>query len=95
LDNYRNWLANPLLARRLEPPAIKRLERIKAPMLVLVGSRDVADIHTIVKTLKAGIPHAQTVVVQGVGHLVNLEKPDEFNRVVLGFLKDQARPRTS
>jgi pimeloyl-ACP methyl ester carboxylesterase len=33
------------------------------------------------------------VVVQGVGHLVNMEKPDEFNRAVLGFLKEQARQR--
>ena len=93
LDNYRNCLANPLLARPIEPPAIQRLTQIKAPTLLMVGSRDVPDIQTIVKTLKAGIPRAQYVVVQGAGHMVNMEKPDEFNRIVLGFLKVQGGQR--
>jgi uncharacterized protein (TIGR03067 family) len=94
LDNARNWLANPVLARPIEPPATRRLNQIKAPTLLMVGSRDVPDIQKIVKTLKAGIPHAQQVVVQGAGHMVNMEKPEEFNRVVLGFLKERSGAAT-
>jgi pimeloyl-ACP methyl ester carboxylesterase len=90
LDNYRNWLANPLLARSIDPPAIKRLEQIKAPTLLMVGSRDVPDIQEIVKTLKTGIPHAKEVVIDGAGHMVNMEKPEEFNRRVLDFLKERS-----
>lgn len=90
LDNYRNWLGNPTLARRVDPPAIKRLGQIKAPTLLIVGSRDVPDIQRIVKLLKRGITQARQVTIQGAGHIVNMEKPAEFNRVVLGFLKEQS-----
>jgi pimeloyl-ACP methyl ester carboxylesterase len=94
LDNYRNWLANPLLARSIDPPAIKRLNQINAPTLLMVGSRDVPDIQKIVKTLSAGIPHAKQVVIDGAGHMVNMEKPKEFNRLVLEFLKEQSQRGT-
>jgi pimeloyl-ACP methyl ester carboxylesterase len=89
LDNSRHWLANPILARRIQPAALKRLDQIKAPTLLMIGSRDVPDIHKIVRTLKAGVSHAQHVVVQGAGHMVNMEKPEEFNRLVLNFLQNQ------
>jgi len=91
LDNYRNWLGNPALSRPIDPPAIGRLNQIEAPTLILVGSRDVHDIHKIVKLLKTGIPHARQEVVPGAGHMVNMEKPAEFNRLVLGFLKEQSK----
>jgi pimeloyl-ACP methyl ester carboxylesterase len=88
-ENYRNWLGNPLLAKTLDPPAIKRLGEIKAPTLVIVGSRDVPDIQKIVKTVTASVPNAKKVVIEGAGHMVNMEKPEEFNRIVLDFLRSQ------
>jgi pimeloyl-ACP methyl ester carboxylesterase len=91
LDNYRNWLGNPALAKPINPPASKRLGQLKAPTLLIVGSRDVPDIQKIVKLLKDGIPQARQVTIQGAGHIVNMEKPAEFNRVVLDFLNEQAK----
>jgi pimeloyl-ACP methyl ester carboxylesterase len=91
LDNTASWLANPLLERPLNPPAIKRLGEIRVPTLIVVGDRDVPEIQAIVKILENGIPHAKKVVIAGAGHMVNMEKPDEFNRAVLGFLKE-SRP---
>ena len=35
------------------------------------------------------IPGAELVTMQGVGHLRNLEQPDEFNQAVLDFLSDR------
>ncbi len=32
------------------------------------------------------IPGAELVMVEGAGHLVNLEQPIRFNRIVLDFL---------
>jgi pimeloyl-ACP methyl ester carboxylesterase len=90
IDNFRNFLGNPVLARAIDPPAIKRLDKIQAPTLIMVGARDVPDIHKIVALLTAGIPHARQAVVQGAGHMVNMEKPEEFNRLVLDFLKEQS-----
>jgi pimeloyl-ACP methyl ester carboxylesterase len=44
------------------------------------------DIQKIVQTREADIPGIKKVVIPGAGHLANMEKPEEFNRVVLEFL---------
>ena len=64
-----------------------RLAEIRAPVLVLVGSRDVPDIQAIVKRIEKDVPHARKVVIRDAGHMVNMEKPEEFNREVLEFLR--------
>lgn len=86
VDNGNSWLKNPLLLRRSKPPAAERLRDIRAPTLVIGGERDVSDIHQIVAKLAAEIPGAKQQIVGGAGHLVPMEKPEEFNRLVLDFL---------
>jgi pimeloyl-ACP methyl ester carboxylesterase len=86
VENSRVWLINPLFSRPLFPPAIQRLSELRAPTLLIMGDRDLPDIQKIVQTLEAGIPGSKKVVIPGAGHLVNMEKPEEFNRVVLEFL---------
>jgi pimeloyl-ACP methyl ester carboxylesterase len=85
-DNARCWLVNPLLGKRVTPPAARRLGEIRVPTLVLIGSRDVPDIQAIGRLLEKNVPHARKVIVHGAGHMVNMEKPEEFNRVVIDFL---------
>ena len=70
----------------LEPPAISRLSEIHVPTLIVVGDKDVRDILTIADILEKGIAGAQKVVIPGTAHHLNMEKPGEFNRVVLDFL---------
>ena len=70
----------------LEPPAAGRLGEITAPTLVLVGDHDRADIQAIADALAGGIPGAERAVLAGTAHLPNMERPGEFNRVVLEFL---------
>jgi pimeloyl-ACP methyl ester carboxylesterase len=70
----------------LKPPAAGRLGEIGAPTLVLVGGHDRADIRAIADALAGGIPGAQRVDLPGTAHLPNMERPGEFNRVVLEFL---------
>ena len=86
LENEHENLDNPLLETMPNPPAIERLPQIKVPTLILVGNRDVADIHEICGLLRARIPGAIEIVLEGSGHIVSLEKPEEFNRAVLDFL---------
>lgn len=69
-----------------DPPAAGRLGEVAAPTLVVVGEHDRPDIHAIADLLVAGIPGAERADLAGTGHLPNMERPDEFNRVVLGFL---------
>jgi pimeloyl-ACP methyl ester carboxylesterase len=73
-------------AQELQPPAIGRLREFRAPMLVLVGELDMPDIHTIAGRLMAEVPGARRVVIPGVAHMINMEKPADFERTVVEFL---------
>lgn len=71
----------------LDRPASTRLGEIGVPTLVVTGSEDVRDIHEIAERLAAEIPGAERATIAGSGHLPSLERPDEFDRVVLAFLR--------
>ena len=87
LQEFRNTKGlDDLRADRLEPPASQRLDKIGVPTLVLTGDEDVADIHRIADRLAREIPGAERATIAGAAHLPNLERPDEFDRIVLGFL---------
>jgi pimeloyl-ACP methyl ester carboxylesterase len=70
----------------VEPPAAGRLGHVAAPTLVLVGAEDLPTFLAIADRLAAEIPDAHEVVVEGARHLPAVERPDEFNRLVLDFL---------
>ncbi|MCB9435984.1 MAG: alpha/beta hydrolase [Anaerolineales bacterium] len=76
------------IEEELEPPAIDRLSEIKCPTLVLIGDHDVPDMQVIAEMLASGIEGAKKVVISNTAHLPNMEKPDEFNQLVLDFLKE-------
>lgn len=70
----------------LDPPAAARLGDIRAPTLVLHGDLDVSAVSAGAEALERGIPGARRVLLSGVAHIVNLERPDDFRRHVRGFL---------
>jgi 3-oxoadipate enol-lactonase len=74
-------------AERLDPPASQRLADITVPTLILTGDEDVGDIHEIAGRLAREIPGAERAQIAAAAHLPNLERPDEFDRIVLGFLE--------
>jgi 3-oxoadipate enol-lactonase len=71
---------------RLEPPAIERLEEVRVPTLVIVGDADVDDVLERADILATRIPGARKVVLPDVAHLVNLERPAEFQALLDEFL---------
>ena len=71
---------------RLEPPASERLGDVTVPTLVLTGDDDVHDLHRIADRLAAGIPGAERATIAGAAHLPSLDRPEEFDRIVLDFL---------
>lgn len=84
-ENWRLW-SYQRLERPPEPPAIDRLGELRSPVLVVVGERDEPHIHEVARLLQAGVRGATLVVVPGAGHLVSLDAPGEFNRLVDRFL---------
>ncbi len=74
------------MIKDLDPPAFGRLAEIKIPTLTILGEIDMPDIIDIVNRIEDRIAGAQKFVIPGVAHMVNMEKPEEFNRVTLDFL---------
>lgn len=66
----------------------KWLRAVQCPTLVMVGSDDALTplrySHEIVEWVKPG--YGVLVTITGGGHNAPLEKPEEFNRVLFGFL---------
>ena len=71
----------------IQPTAVGRLSEIHIPTLLIAGDGDVPYMLDIVNTLEAGIPGAKKVIMPGLAHVPNMEKPQEFNQLVLDFLK--------
>lgn len=67
---------------------LARLGDLAVPATVLVGAEDLADFHTIAALLERRMRDARTLVVPGVGHLVNLEAADEFNAALTRHLDE-------
>jgi 3-oxoadipate enol-lactonase len=60
---------------------------IKIPTLVLSGSKDKNAPAPMMAKMAGYIPSARYVELDGVGHLVNLERPAAFNAVLDQFLR--------
>ena len=70
----------------LDPPAAERLAEISAPTLILYGDKDVIDVRDAASPLAAAIPNARLAVIPDAAHLPQMERPEVFNEIVLGFL---------
>ena len=71
-----------------DPPAVDRLSEIRAPALILVGDSDQPRTLAAADLLASGLPNARKVVMTGTAHLPNMERPEEFNRILLDYLED-------
>ena len=72
----------------LLPDLDERLGEIAVPALIMVGELDVADMREIAGLLADRIPDAQRVEIAATAHVPSLERPAEFDRLVLGFLAE-------
>ncbi|MDD3732622.1 MAG: alpha/beta fold hydrolase [candidate division Zixibacteria bacterium] len=89
-NNHQNFNPdNTVFWREDFPSARGRLAEIKVPTLVVVGEYDHPDVHAHTGIISCGMTGAQRVVIRGAGHLVHMEQPDIFNRLVGQFLKNE------
>jgi 3-oxoadipate enol-lactonase len=74
-----------------------RLAGITAPTLVVVGEQDVLTPPWIAREVADAIPGARLEIVKGDGasHVLPLERPDEFNELVSGFLASHGHARVA
>jgi 3-oxoadipate enol-lactonase len=64
----------------------ERLGQISVPTLVVVGELDRPEMHEIADRLEAAIPNVRRETIAGTAHVPSMERPEEFDRLVLGFL---------
>jgi pimeloyl-ACP methyl ester carboxylesterase len=69
-----------------DPPTEAGLAGISCPTLVVWGDQDVADVLAAGPKLAATIAGAKQAVIGNAAHLPQMERPGEFNTVVLDFL---------
>jgi 3-oxoadipate enol-lactonase len=68
------------------PDSTGDLPGISCPTLVIVGEDDEVTPQADAELMKQEIPRSLLMVIQGAGHLSNLERPFEFSRALHDFL---------
>ncbi|GHO49475.1 alpha/beta fold hydrolase [Ktedonospora formicarum] len=78
---------NRVSERELRPAAVDRLAELHVPTLVVFGDLDDGNILNGSEYMLKGTAGARKAVINGTAHFPNMERPDEFNRIVLDFLR--------
>jgi pimeloyl-ACP methyl ester carboxylesterase len=89
IDNYKYWGPTPVPIPEVwpTPPTAERISAVKTPTLIIIGDKDAENVLQIADILARDIPGAKKVVMANVSHHLNMEKPKEFNEIVLRFLR--------
>lgn len=78
--------AAALRGRARRPDYGPVLTAVGVPTLIVVGRDDAFTPVAEAEAMHAAVRGSRLVVVEGAGHLPNLERPEEFNQALLGFL---------
>ena len=73
---------------RLVQDLAARLGEVGVPTLIVVGEEDLPDMHQIGERLQREIPNARRATIAGAAHVPSMERPREFDELVLGFLEE-------
>ena len=73
--------------RDLEPSAAGRTSEIQAPTLILTAEHDIPACLEIADLLDESVPDSRKVTMEESGHLLHMEKPEEFNQHLVDFIK--------
>lgn len=76
-----------VLEATLQFDRTRQLARSRRPTLLLYGECDTLVTAAAGREVQTLVPHAQTHVIPGAGHLLNLEAPSAFNEAVERFLR--------
>jgi pimeloyl-ACP methyl ester carboxylesterase len=87
---YSWWrYLNPGKREYAFPLAIKQLNEIKIPTLIVTAEYDLSLCKEVAAVLARGIPRAKLISIKGAGHMMNMDKPKEFNKAILEFIDKQ------
>jgi len=64
---------------------------IRSRISEITGEHDMPDVHALSGAINAGIKNSKRVIINGAGHLVHMEQPEEFNKLVIEFLQEKVK----
>lgn len=64
----------------------ERLGEINIPALGVIGSLDALDHHAMVERFIGNVRHAEKREISGAAHVVNMDRPEEFNELLTQYL---------
>lgn len=89
LENNTRGLANTIRGVQMTRPSImtlgEKFKKLSVPTLILVGDEDIP-CYEPANFMREHIPRSKLVVFPQTGHILNLERPADFNRHVMEFL---------
>jgi pimeloyl-ACP methyl ester carboxylesterase len=85
-SNSPSAIASAQRAMAGRPDSSRLIERMNIPVLVIVGSEDSMTKVEESKAMRDKIPGSRLSVIEGAGHLSNVERPAQFNRALADFL---------
>jgi pimeloyl-ACP methyl ester carboxylesterase len=65
------------------------VRRIQAPTIYILGGASTIVPLETQEQLKKTLPDCRIVIIPGLGHYPHLEAPEEYVRIVQGFLAEQ------
>jgi 3-oxoadipate enol-lactonase len=68
-----------------------RVQEVRVPTLVICGTEDWMTPVKYSQYLASKIPHARLRLVEGAGHLVMIERPEQVNRALLDWIPSLGR----
>lgn len=83
---FMHSLTRPLLLRK-ELLLKEEFTHLKQPALIIIGDKDQLMPVGVIKQAVAGRPGAYLEIFPNTGHVPSLEHPEEFNQIVLNFLR--------
>ena len=89
LSTSPRGIADALAGLSARADSTTTLREIRVPTLVVVGAEDVLTPVEEAEALQRGITGSRLALIPKAGHLSNLENPDAFNEVLIGFLRER------
>lgn len=85
-ENVPAWTIDESLNRDHALRALDHLQELRTPTFLIVGDQDLPEIQMICRRVASLARLARRMVLPQAGHILNMEKPEEFNRAVLSFI---------
>ena len=89
IEDYSFWhWSHEDPAIYIDPPAAKQVNKLDLPTLIITAEFDIGSCREIADIFYENIPNSKKFIIENATHFMLMEKPDEFNKIVVKFLND-------